>query len=101
MFTRSKTSITEVRSDQVQLRKILTKHRRNHNPLESSYSPTSVSVNQAYFAVPLATCLTNDLIEPISDPKQVTLENVIGLFTSDEQALKELNSKEEHFTHLQ
>jgi hypothetical protein len=61
---------------------------------------SSSPVNQAYFAMPVASCLTYDLVESIEDDKHISLENVLKMYTSDLTAGGSAISNQEQFDHL-
>jgi hypothetical protein len=101
LFSKSKISIEDVPFDQVQLRKVNTKQRRSHSsPLDNSYSLSSNPINQAFFAVPVATCLTYDLYESINDHKTINLDSILRLYLTNIESLKDLATPEDRFAHL-
>lgn len=58
---------------------------------------SSNPINQAFFAVPVAACLTSDLVESIEDPKQLKLANILSLYVTNADTLKDLTSSEQQF----
>lgn len=50
--------------------------------------------------MPVASCLTYDLVESIEDDKHISLENVLKMYTSDLTAGGSAISNQEQFDHL-
>ncbi len=50
--------------------------------------------------MPLACCLCTDIIDSLSDPSQITFENIIKLYVTDQSEIEKLSSHEEKFTAL-
>jgi hypothetical protein len=50
--------------------------------------------------VPLACCFCTDLIDSLSDPSQITFENIIKLYVTDPSEIENLPSHEEKFLGL-